>query len=93
MGGGGCFSQTLYTRMSDGANMGFCVQGDGSVDVMCPDGSTRETTTERGTWNGSFTNGRHSGTAEVSFGTVDPATGALGNSYTATRKLTMTLGG
>lgn len=37
---GGCGSQTIYTRASDGAQMTFCIQLDGSMEVTCPDGST-----------------------------------------------------
>ncbi len=39
-GEGGCFSQTVYTRTSDGATQTYCTQTDGSVSVTCDDGST-----------------------------------------------------
>lgn len=37
---GACASQTVYTRESDGAQLGFCIHLDGAIDVTCPDGST-----------------------------------------------------
>ncbi len=58
--------------------------------IECPDGSRREITTERGTWSGTFRNGRHSGSLEVTFGTVDPATDTPGTSWNASRDLTLT---
>lgn len=36
----GCASRTVYTRVSDGATMVFCIQADQSMEVTCPDGST-----------------------------------------------------
>ncbi len=37
---GGCYSQTVYTRSSDGGTQTYCTQADGSVTVTCDDGST-----------------------------------------------------
>lgn len=39
-GTGGCASQTVYTRASDGAQQTWCIQADSSMVVSCPGGET-----------------------------------------------------
>lgn len=39
-GVGGCASQTVYERQSDGATQTWCIQADGSMEVSCSDGTS-----------------------------------------------------
>lgn len=41
-----CASRTVYVRTSDNAEMVFCIQADGAMDVTCPDGSVVSATAE-----------------------------------------------
>lgn len=64
-GAGGCFSQTVYTRTSDGATQTWCTQEDGSVSVTCDDGSTVDVDASQSTAAEECQYGSDAGACEV----------------------------
>lgn len=82
---GTTFSSTLRECTASAVN-GL----DPTVGIECSDGSTRNATAINGSWSGSLVGGRHTGTIEVNFDTVDPATGDAGMPVLVHRDLDLT---
>ena len=93
-----CFFDGTLTGTSFSATLRECSAppsrgADPRLGVQCADDTTRDIAAIGGTWNGTFNNGRHSGTAEVTFSSTDPTTGNRGVSVIISRDLDMTRGG